>query len=111
MKTSFRIVALVLMLTVLCTACILAVFASSPDTATEESIPAKNQIIQQINCDLRISGSTAVLLSDVKGTAGSTTKCEIELKLQKNSCSGGLRWKPGTKLRYPIRHHSMQRIR
>lgn len=83
MKTSFRIVALVLMLTVLCTACILAVFASSPDTATEESIPAKNQIIQQINCDLRISGSTAVLLSDVKGTAGSTTKCEIELKLQK----------------------------
>ena len=51
-------------------------------TDTEE-MKTKSQYIHQAFCNLEIIGDTARIQSFVKGTNGSTTKCEIELKLQK----------------------------
>lgn len=67
----------------LCVACIPAVLATKANATADENHSVKFQIIQQINCDLVITSGTAIIQSNVKGTAGSTTKCEIELKLQK----------------------------
>lgn len=82
MKSVFRTVAFALAVLFLCATCSSAVYASSA-SETQENQSVRYQIIQQNNCDLVIPGATANIRSNVVGIAGSTTKCEIELKLQR----------------------------
>ena len=82
LKSVFRTVAFALAVLFLCATCSSAVYASSA-SETQENQSGRYQIIQQNNCDLVISGATAIIRSNVGGIAGSTTKCEIELKLQR----------------------------
>ncbi len=77
-----RTLALLLLVFILCNMCLPIVDAAGQEQDADDEI-LRYQYIQGAKCDLVISGATASISSSVRGTYGSTTKCEIELKLQK----------------------------
>lgn len=83
MRVKSRMFALLMLVFLLFTMCLPIVAAAEVEATVDEETQAKYQYIHSAKCDLVISGATASISSSVKGTYGSTTNCEIELKLQK----------------------------
>lgn len=82
MRVMNRTLALLMLVLILCNMCLPIVDAVGQEQDADDEI-LRYQYIQGKQCELAISGGTASISSSVKGTNGSTTKCEIELKLQK----------------------------
>lgn len=82
MRTLTRTLALLLMLLTLCTLCLTPATAET-DSNVDEDIPYRYEYINSAHCDVGISNGTASIISSVRGTPGLTTKCEIEVKLQR----------------------------
>lgn len=82
MRVMNRTLALLLLVLILCNMCLPIVDAAGQEQDADDEI-LRYQYIQGAKCNLVISGATASISSNVRGTYGSTTKCVIELKLQK----------------------------
>ena len=85
MKRLKRIFNLFCLFLVICPMSLAFASAEDVDTPVYEDPPIDLQYIFQADCNLRIPGSSASIYSDVAGTPGSTTKCKIELSLQKKT--------------------------
>lgn len=85
MKKANHFLALLCTLLLICPMCLTFASAEDLDTPVHEDPPIDLQYIFQANCNLRIPGSSASIYSNVAGTPGSTTKCKIELSLQKKT--------------------------
>lgn len=72
----------------ICPMCLSFAEAEDLDTPVHEDPPIDLQYIRQADCDLLIPGSSASIYSYVQGSYGSTTKCEIDLCLQKKTPLG-----------------------
>lgn len=83
MSAMNRTLALLMLFLILCNMCLPIVYAAGQEQNADDEIPLRYQYIQNVKCDLVINGASASINSRVRGTNGSTTKCEIELKLQK----------------------------
>lgn len=83
MKVLTRALALLVSALLFCAICLSTVTAAELGSTADEDMPIRYQYIYAADCDLVISGGTASIQSFVRGTPGSTTKCKIELKLQK----------------------------
>lgn len=83
MRIMKRTLAVLMLFLILCSMCLPVAKAADLGSTANDEIPIKYQYIHQAYCNLEITGGTASIKSFVKGSAGSTTKCEIELKLQK----------------------------
>ncbi|MBQ3704657.1 MAG: hypothetical protein II885_18240 [Oscillospiraceae bacterium] len=83
MKVLNRSFVLMMLFLIFCVMCLPIVATAEMEATVDREIPGKYQYIQGTSCELGISGETASINSYVRGTNGSTTKCEIELKLQK----------------------------
>ncbi len=91
MKKLKRALGLICLFLLICPMCLSFVSAEEFDTPVHEDPPIDLQYIRQADCDLFIPGTSATIYSFVKGTPGLTTKCEIDLSLQKKTLSG---WDP-----------------
>ena len=83
MKKLKRILALLCLFLLICPTCLSFAAAEGLDTPVHEDPPVDLLYITRADCKLDIPGSSANITSFVKGTPGSTTKCEIDLSLQK----------------------------
>ncbi len=88
MKKLKRILALLCLFLLICPTCLSFAAAEGLDTPVHEDPPVDLLYITRADCKLDIPGSSANITSFVKGTPGSTTKCEIDLSLQKWTLSG-----------------------
>lgn len=82
MRVMSRTLSLLTVFLVLCTMCF-SIVSAEQESAFDDAISVRYQYIQSARCILSINDDTASIGSNVKGTYGSTTRCEIELKLQK----------------------------
>lgn len=83
MRIMKRTLAVLMLFLILCSMYLPAAKAADLESTANDEIPIKYQYIHQAYCNLEIIGGSASIKSFVKGSAGSTTKCEIELKLQR----------------------------
>jgi len=88
MKKANRILALLCMFLIIFPICLSFAAAEELNDPVHEDPPVDLQYIRQAKCDLAISSGTASIISIVKGAYGSTTKCEIDLSLQKKTSLG-----------------------
>lgn len=82
MRVPNKTLALLMLFLILCNMCLPIVDAAGQEQNADNEMPVRYQYIQSVKCDLVINGATASIKSSVRGSNGSTTKCEIELKLQ-----------------------------
>ncbi len=77
-----KILSVLCLFLIVCSACLPFAVAEDLDTPVDEDLPVDLQYISMAKCNLTISNGTANIFSTVRGDAGSTTKCKIELSLQ-----------------------------
>lgn len=82
MKRPNKILSVLCLFLMVCSACLSFAAAEDLDTPIDEDIPVDLQYISMAKCNLTISNGTANISSAVRGDPGSTTKCKIELSLQ-----------------------------
>ncbi len=83
MRVMNRALVLLMLFLILSAMCLPIVATAEMVATVDREVPVKYQYIYGIRCELSIGGEAASINSYVRGTNGSTTKCEIELKLQK----------------------------
>lgn len=88
MKKLKRVHGLICLFLLICPMCLSFAFAEDFDAPIYEDPPVDQLYITRADCLLSIPGSSATINSFVRGTYGSTTKCEIDLSLQKKTLSG-----------------------
>ena len=88
MKKLKRYIGLFYLFLFICPMCLLFAHAEELDVPVHEDTPDEYLYICQAYCKLIIPNSSANIQSYVQGTPGSTTKCEIDLSLQKKTLSG-----------------------
>lgn len=88
MKKLNRVLGLLCLFMLICPAFLSFAEAEDLDTPVYEDPPIGLLYVSQAECQLSIPGSSASIYSYVGGTYGSTTKCEINLSLQKKTPLG-----------------------
>ena len=88
MKKLKNALGLLCLFLLICPMCLPFAAAEDMDTPVHEDPPIDLLYITRVDCKLTIPGSSANINSFVRGTYGSTTKCEIDLSLQKKTLSG-----------------------